>query len=61
MEIVPGYSMEQKVVTVSNDDSSINAEITLQAADSWLVSSLTLFNSDASVIILFTRTVTAAA
>ncbi len=59
--IVPGYTTEQKVSTVSNNDVAINAEIDAQAADSWLVSSLTLFNDDTDVIILFSRTIAAAA
>lgn len=54
-EIIPGYTTEQKVSTVSNNDAAINAEIDAQAADRWIVYSLTL--SGASVIILFTRTI----
>lgn len=53
--VVPGYNTENKVSTVSNNDSAINAEITTQAADEWLVSSLTL--SGSNIIILFTRTI----
>ena len=55
--IVPGYTTEQKVSTVANNDIDINAEITAQAVDSWIVSSLTLSGSD--MVILFTRTILA--
>lgn len=54
-EVIPGYSTEQKVVTVANNDTDINAAITAQAADSWLAGSLTLSGTD--IIILFTRTI----
>lgn len=59
-ETAPGYNTEQKVVTVPNTDTDINNEITAQS-DTWLVSSLTLFNDDSNVIILFTRTIPASA
>lgn len=57
MEVIPGYQTEQKVQTVSNDDASINAAIAAQAADSWVVSLLTL--SGANMVILFSRTIVA--
>lgn len=56
-EIVPGYTTEQKVVTVANNDTAMNNEITTQDADNWLVVSLTLSGTD--IIILFTRTIAA--
>lgn len=56
-EIVPGFTTEQKVSTVSNNDVAINAEIDAQAADNWIVSSLIL--SGTYIIILFTRTIAA--
>ncbi len=56
--IVPGYSTQAKVVTVANDDTSMNAAIVAQGADSWLPVSLTLSGTD--IIILFTRTIAAA-
>lgn len=54
-EIVPGYNTEQKVVTVVNNDTDINAELTTQAVDSWIATLFTVSGSD--VIILFTRNV----
>lgn len=60
-EIIAGFNTEQKVVTVSNEDVDINAEINTQAADNWLVSSIIMYTNDTWVLILFTRTVTAAA
>lgn len=53
-EIVPGYTTENKTVTVPNNDTDINAEITNQAADGWVSVQLTISGSD--MIILFTRT-----
>ncbi len=47
------YNTEQKVVTVANSDAAMNAEITAQAVDSWVVSHLLL--SGANIIILFSR------
>lgn len=55
-EIISGINTEQKVVTVSNNDEAINAELTTQGADGWLASQLTISGSD--VIILFSRNVT---
>lgn len=52
-EITPGYLLEQKVSTISNNDTDINAEITTQASDGWVVSTIILSGTD--VIILFTR------
>lgn len=57
-EVVTGFTTNFKTVTVSNNDSAINAEITTQDADNWLVVSLTLSGSD--MVILFTRTIAAA-
>ncbi len=57
-ELVPGYDTQQKVVTVLNDDASMNSEIETQAADQWLLSQLTPSGSD--IILLFSRTVTVA-
>lgn len=54
-EIVPGFDTQQKVSTVSNNDSDINTEITTQANDGWIVGFITLSGSD--VIILFTRNI----
>jgi hypothetical protein len=51
-------AIEQKVITVANNDGAINTEITTQSADGWLVGSITLSGTD--VIILFSRTVTEA-
>lgn len=52
---LPGYILEQKVVTVANDDTSINAALTAQAVDNWVAQELTL--SGANMVILFSRTV----
>jgi hypothetical protein len=56
-EVVPGYTTEQKTVTVANNDTDMNVEITAQTEDSWIVVSLTLSGTD--MVILFTRTVPA--
>lgn len=53
--VVPGYNTEQKVVTVSNDDTSINTELTTQAVDNWIAVLFTV--SGGNVIILFNRNV----
>lgn len=53
-ELIPGYLTEQKTITVANNDTDINAEITTQAVDTWTVSSMILSGSD--MVILFTRT-----
>lgn len=55
MAEIPGFTTEQKTVTVANNDTAINAEITTQAADSWQVSGLVLSGSD--MVILFIRTI----
>lgn len=53
--LIPGYVTEQKVVTTLNDDASINASITTEAANKWLVSQLVFTAGD--MVILFTRTI----
>lgn len=55
MAALQGLTIEQKVVTVANNETGINTEIATQAADGWIVGSITISGSD--VIILFTRTV----
>lgn len=52
--------ISQKVVTVANNDTAINAEITTQTASGWTVTLLTLFNDDSSIIILFTKSISGA-
>lgn len=54
-EIVSGIDTQQKTVTVANNDTAINAELTAQAVDGWLASLFTPSGTD--VIILFTRNV----
>lgn len=56
-EIITGYILEQKVVTVANNDSAINTEIDTQGAEdlAWVVTNLFISGSD--VIILFARQV----
>jgi hypothetical protein len=49
--------VEQKVLTVANNDTDINAAITTEAASDWLVSFMIVSGSD--MVILFQRTVTA--
>lgn len=46
-------SIEQKIVTVSNNDVAVNAEIATQAASDWMVALIIL--SGLNVILLFTR------
>lgn len=53
-EIIPGYTTEQWVQTVPNNDAAINDAIATNNAENWVVVSLTLSGTD--VIILFTRT-----
>lgn len=55
--IIPGYITEQKVVTVSNNDSDINTELTTQGLDTWLATSF--FANGSDITILFTRTIAA--
>lgn len=57
--IIPGTITEQKVVTVANNDTDINASITTEAATSWLVTLLCVSGSD--MVILYSRNVTAEA
>lgn len=52
-EIIPGYDTQQKVVTVANNDTAINNEITTQAVDGWTVVFLTVSGSD--MVITFSR------
>ncbi len=52
-EIIPGFTFEQKIVSVAALDVAVNAVIAAQAVDSWMVSSLILSGTD--LIILFTR------
>lgn len=49
-----GFTIEQKVVFVSNTETDINNEITTQSADLWTLSSITISGTD--VILLFSRT-----
>lgn len=49
-------TIEQKVVTVSNTDLAINAEITTQASDAWFIYLIALFNDDSKAVLLFQRT-----
>lgn len=52
---IPGYTTEQKVITTTNDDASMNAAIDAEAPDQWLVS--LLVPKDTDMVILFTRTI----
>ena len=54
-ELITGYNTEQKVVTVANNDSAINAQLTTEATDDWIATLFTVSGSD--VIILFSRNV----
>lgn len=54
-ELIPGIEYEQKVITVTNDDTSMNGEITTQAADNWVLQNLVLSGTD--VILIFSRQV----
>ncbi len=53
--LIPGYTYEQKTVTVAANDAAMNAEITTQAATDWIVSQLVL--NSANMTILFNRQV----
>lgn len=57
--ITPSITVEQKVVTVANNDTDINASITTEAADDWLVTLLCVSGSD--MVILYSRNITAVA
>lgn len=48
-------TIEQKVITVSLDDITINDEIALQAEAGWTVNSLVLTHDDSEVVILFNK------
>lgn len=50
-------STEQKVVTVLNTDTDINAEIITQTIDNWFVTLMTLWSDNTNMVILFTRQV----
>lgn len=52
-ELIEGILYEQKVSTVANNDTAMNDEITLQAADDWVLSQIIISGSDA--ILLFSR------
>ena len=49
--------IEQKVSTVANNDTAINAAITTEAATNWVVSFMTV--SGANMVILFQRIIPA--
>lgn len=51
-----GTTIEQKVVTVTNDDTTINAEINTQGSDGWLLGFVTLWTDNSKVILFFSRT-----
>ena len=55
MAAIPGYSIEQKVETVANNDTDINAALTTANSDNWTAAYMILSGTD--VIILFTRSV----
>lgn len=57
----PGFATEQKVVTVANNDSAINAEITTQSGDDWLMEDLFIYPDGTNVILSFVRTVATSA
>lgn len=54
-ELITGITYEQKVVTVTNDDTSMNGEITTQAVDDWVLQNLVVSGTD--VILVFSRQV----
>lgn len=54
-ELITGFTYEQKVVTVTNDDTSMNGEITTQAVDDWVLQNLVVSGTD--VILVFSRQV----
>lgn len=45
----------QKSVTVANNDTAINAEITTQNGDGWLLYQLVLWNDDTNAVLIFTK------
>lgn len=55
--MIPGYTTEQKVLTVPNDDTSMNDAIATESAFQWVVSTLILSGGGANMVILFTRTI----
>lgn len=54
MAAPPGLTIEQKVVRVADNDVDINAEITTQSADDWILQDMML--SGANMVLLFNRT-----
>lgn len=51
-----GTTIEQKVVTVTNDDATINTEIDTQGSGGWLLGNLVLWTDNSKVILFFSRT-----
>lgn len=51
-------TISQKVITVNNSDTDINAELTAQNADGWVIAWMILSGTD--VILLLTKTESAA-
>ena len=57
MPVLPGgTTIEQKVVTVTNDDTTINTEITTQGSDQWIFGGIVIWSDNSKVILLFSRT-----
>jgi hypothetical protein len=54
MAAPPGLTIEQKVIRVADNDTAINAEITTQSADDWILQEIVI--SGANMVLLFNRT-----
>lgn len=54
-ELIPGYDTQQKTITVANNDTALNASITAEAAEGWMVTLMILSGSD--MVLLYSRNV----
>lgn len=54
MAAPPGLTIEQKVIRVADNDAAINAEITTQSADDWILQEMVI--SGGNMVLLFNRT-----
>lgn len=50
-------AFQQRVVTVQNLDTVINAEIDEQIANNWILAFIIIWSDDSKVILLFNKTV----
>lgn len=56
MPLIPGYTTEQKVVTVANNDTAINASIATELPDDWLITLMVIYPDGSQIILLYAKT-----